>query len=324
MLITKGSSITETVDSIVSTEHFTGEPYDGPPLLIVEGVDDIQVLQKYYYFYNNGSLPFKVVLGSLDEKMGGKKRALDAYSENKTKFNQVFCLIDRDFDFHLGEESDDKNVFYYDYYELENYLFDSEILKLLFGRFFNCTTIDQYNVLVQELQHLATIYVPYSQLAYFRELHFRGKTEILLSEDGINKFSKIVKIKPERIINDDSLEDRGVPTAERIEKFLEKELSEINLTIQRIKDNFSHDSFLLIAGAREINEESEGLDFFRYFISGKFILGSLAILFKTFTSMRYVNNVDRNSIENTLKNEWIPKNSVMFKQLIESIENEIT
>lgn len=61
----------------------------------------------------------------------------------KRKGRKVICLLDRDYDFYLGEKIPDEQVRYYNYFELENYLFEEKIMKFVVRNLYDFSNRDE-------------------------------------------------------------------------------------------------------------------------------------------------------------------------------------
>lgn len=321
MKITKGTSIFETIDSLVAAKLFFNKEDDDYPILMVEGKDDVNVIQRYYYHNRKGKVPFKIVLAEdLNQKNNGKKNALNAYQKYKKHFSKIFCLLDKDYDLLLGEDlsATDSNISYYDYYELENYLFEEPILRLFFDRYFECTDNSDFYALRKELEEAAEIYHPFSKASIFRELFYREMTNEKLDEEEIKHIANATKKSPQSILENNSPVFSNYSLKEKVEKYFEIEFSEVDLSFKDLEK----DTNSLQESAADI-EDVDPLDFFKYNISASYILQSLLIVLRSFKTLQF-NSIGTNlSLEKSLKQEWIPIHSTKFEKKLSEIEKKI-
>lgn len=322
-MIFKGSAIEETIDSLISASAIFGVK-DETPILIVEGKDDKELLHRYYYFHKNGEIPFRVTTGDdFGYAVSGKRNAFESYSQAQDYFENVFVLIDRDYDYYLGENnSQDTNVFYYDYYELENYLFDDTILKIFLDRYFNCIETELFEQIKKELNKHKEVYYPYTKISFFREMLYRGRVNISLTNEQIAHIVSVVSRKPVSVFNDESQMYGGLDIKEKTHKYFLSELKKVNLSYEEVLSSME-----LGESAADIfkddYENEDPLFFYKYLISGKLILNSLHKLIESFDNLGLKGKESTRELEGIIKSEWIPLYSEDFKKIIYRIENRM-
>ncbi len=282
-------------------------------ILLVEGIDDIHVINSYYYYKNKDEMPFRVVRAEeLNEKVSGKKNALKAFENYKDEFSNLVCLLDRDFDFFLGESINNERIFYYDYYELENYLFDETVLKLLAARYFNCRNNITFGKVLSELMDNAIIFLPYMKLGLFREVCYRNP---LIDKEKIEKVVEIASTNPVKILERKKEEFSNLNPIEKIKKFITDELGKVNISLEEIERLVTQEE---ITSTSDVLKD---LEFFKYGIGTKLILGALQLLMKeNFITVQFNKAGNVLSLEKSLKDEWIPHISQDFERLMNLIE----
>lgn len=281
-------------------------------ILIVEGSDDIQVIKKYY-FYQDKPLPFRVVKPEeVNERISGKKTALKFYDEYNEVMPNIHCLLDRDFDFVLGLNREDSRIFYYDYYELESYLFEDKLLKILISRFYDTDEVS-YRKVLSKFNEIAKLFEHFSHLCLSREIYFHEGNETvgraIASAAKSNLFS---------VLEDSSQEYKGLNHIDKVKKYLNKELSIVNMELKDIHDLLEDEAI----ASTSLTTQERVFDFFRNFISSKYVIKSLIYLLKNYVQDPPFNNAGAtNSLERDLKNEWIPTHSLLFRELMTQIES---
>lgn len=322
-MIIEGSAIEETIDSLISASMIFGVKEE-TPILIVEGKNDKELLQRYYYFHKDGEIPFKVVTGEdFGHKVNGKRNALESYSQAKEYFEKVFVLIDRDYDYYLGEYNfEDNNIFYYDYFELENYLFDDTILKIFLDKFFNCMETELYERIKIELNKNKEVYYPYAKIGFFREMLYRERVNINLSTDQVERIVNTVARNPNSIFQDLSEVYGELGMKEKIRRYFFNEFEKVDLSYEEVISSIEIDENA--AGILEVDPENEDqLFFYKYLISGKLILNSLQTLIENFEGFGLKANSSSRRLDLLITTEWIPLYSEDFKGIINRIENQI-
>ncbi|MBZ2154956.1 hypothetical protein K1J10_09990, partial [Streptococcus australis] len=123
-----GSAIPEIIEIDDIAEDFFDFPKP-EKVLIVEGITDKEVLDNYLYL-KRIKVDFSIRSANMIEgnSYSGKDWALQYYDRNKSN-QEIKVLLDRDYDYICSSQREDEGIFYYDYYELENYFFEDKILK---------------------------------------------------------------------------------------------------------------------------------------------------------------------------------------------------
>ena len=321
MEIKEGSSVTETIDSLLAADTNFGYIEDDAPIILVEGKDDKELIDRYYYHRNGESNPFRVAVGEdFDEKVNGKKMALRSFHKIKNKYSRVFMLVDRDFDFFVGENlsSTDSDIFYYDYYELENYLFEDAILKLYFDRYFDCVDEAQFEKLKRELKKVICILEPFSQLSFIRELIYRDRLNIELEEEHKIHIASIAAKNPSGVLQNKSNSYIGLRSKEKVEKYIDFELDKIGLNLDCLIDSMSGEEV-----ASDLANYEDPVYFFKFLISGKSIINSLNIIIEHIDEITVIPKRSNGVLAETVKKEWIPLYSESYSNLLNKIQSRI-
>lgn len=321
-MIKKGSSVIETIDSLLAAEENFGFVDDDYPIMLVEGKDDKILIDRYYYHKNDSKNPFRVAVGlDFGEKVNGKKMAIKSYEEIKKFYSKVFVLIDRDFDYYLGENLSEKdpNIYYYDYYELENYLFEDSILKLYFDRYFECINDHEFEGLKLEFKKMVCLFDPFSTLSFIRELIYREKIENVYSQFQIETIASVASKNPSGVLQNTSAIYSGLSAKEKVDAYINAELGKVDLTYDYLIDRISNNEV-----ASDIAEDEEdSVYFYKYLISGKLIVNSLNIIIEHFEEIRTKPKRSQVVLTETLKKEWIPLYSEKYSRLINLIQSNI-
>ncbi|QPQ35565.1 DUF4435 domain-containing protein [Lysinibacillus sp. JNUCC-52] len=317
MNISNGEMHEELLEAVLA-EDFFGYSENNNDILLVEGSDDIQVIKKFYYHRRNGDIPFRVVKAEdLNEILSGKKNALKAYEKYKDEKSNLICLFDRDLDFFLNENCKDDRIHYYDFYELENYLFDESILKLFFDRYYDCDEIELFEKMLDEFNNISDLLFHYPKLSLIRELNFKYN---FLNEEELDKIVKLSKTKPIQIFNNQAEKYRNLDLLQKFDLFISEELNKVNTSLVEIEQRILPDN---VAATISEYTSMEKMFFFKYCISAKFILSSLHFLMQNCIKVgTIINSGNSSSLERTLKKEWIPCRSDHFHTLMLQIENK--
>ncbi|KAA0760408.1 hypothetical protein DT250_24910 [Bacillus sp. AR2-1] len=324
MSIKRGSALTEDARAIITETLFTRKRLDDEKLLLLEGPDDIKVINNYYlYNETHEKKRFKLIKANDEEVTGstttaGKQNALKLFRRLRQKDRNVICLLDRDYDFYLKENESDPRIKYYDYFELENYLFDESLLKIILKNVCDYSDAESYQKMIKLLHDIELACKPYVLLCFLREVHYRNR---VLTEDQLSKVLDIIDKSPSSMMQMKNLNTDN--KIERISKYIEMELKKVGLSteiVQKIIDenNYKSSDFMDI---------SEPMDLFKFAIKGKLISNSLThfsnyILEKDedLKSMKSTGNLS--GILSRLKIEWIPNLSKDFIRLVQMVENE--
>lgn len=267
-----GSGIPVTIENDVNAEEYFD--FSRPQkILIVEGDTDRRVLENYFIF-NKITVDFEIKTPKMEESISGKKIALEYYSNNKD-IQDIRLLIDRDYDFICSSNCFDSHIFYYDYYELENYIFEECVMRfvLISHKVKKGEIEDIIDFLTSSRLDLLDPLFACSILRIFRELHKNHKTTFQLSTETIQKYAYFVKhlnitgclIGKDPKIAGDTFKDR-------IEKYLKHELKLIDRDLyDKINNQFE---------SLAINYPNSLFEFFRYFFKGKDCIKFFPILLK--------------------------------------------
>ncbi|MCK1158607.1 DUF4435 domain-containing protein [Streptococcus uberis] len=243
-------------------------------LLIVEGDTDISVIENFLEInkiYDN-----KIEIrtsGTLDDNgISGKRKAFEYYKANKEHQN-IRLLLDKDYDFILERNVRDSNIFYYDYYELENYLFDKEVLKRVLIA--NKLQKDQIKKIKQyfEGEQNLDLFTKCYKLRLFREFHKDKKTITVLDESTIRRYSNFVsQIKLQMCISGENSIYDGESFGQRLEKCI---VDEINSIKDGLIEEIESEEIL-----QDISHPKNLLDFFQNFYKGKDLIKILGTILK--------------------------------------------
>ena len=256
-----GSGIPDTIENDVNAEEYFD--FSRPQkILIVEGNTDKQALENYFSI-NKINFDFEIKTSEIEESKSGKKIALEYYSNNK-ETQDIRLLIDRDYDFLCSSNCSDSHIFYYDYYELENYIFEENVIRfVLISHKVRPDKVEEIvNFLTSNSSDLLDPLITCSKLRIIRELHKNHKTTFELPTEEIQKYAYFVKHldiigcligKNPKIVGD-TFQDR-------IEKYLKQELKSIDRNLyDKIRNQFE---------SLEINYPNSFFEFFRYYFKGK-------------------------------------------------------
>lgn len=273
VFIEEGSSIPETIETDEFAYDYFGFPKP-PKILIVEGHSDKECIERFYYNQNR-KLKFEIrTASSLDEsRIDGKKNALAYYHDNKLD-QEIRVLLDRDYDFILDLNENEENIYYYDYYELENYLFDEEVLEE-----YIVNSIREFSP--EEIRTtLKTIKTTNSDLNFslfykvvvIREIYYNKLHNFNFDETTIISFAQMIKnISFSAILKGQHPLCEGDTIEDRINSFFEKALAKID-----------DDLFDKVNGFWEESEYSlpeNFIQFCQYYFKGKILLKSLDCIF---------------------------------------------
>ncbi|MHA4218130.1 hypothetical protein [Bacillus cereus] len=324
MSIRRGSALKEHAKAVITESLFAKKDFENDKFLLLEGSDDIDVI-KHYYMYKGIEVKRVFRLIKADEegiegsnKVAGKQNALNFFGKLKEKNRNVICLLDRDYDFYLDEVNSDPKIKYYDYYELENYLFEDTLLMIILKNVCNYPDIESYEKMVTLLHNIEKECKPYILLCFLREVNYRKN---ILTEEQLNKVLEIIDKKPASMMQ---MKHLGIENAlERITGYIEIELGKVGLNIELVEKIINENDY----ESSQLMDVSEPLYLFRYAIKGKTISNSIPYFFKYILE----NNPDLNEFKSKgnlsnllsrLKIEWIPNSSQDFTKLLEEIERE--
>ena len=227
-------------------------------------------------------------------------------------------MLDRDFDFHLNEVHPDSRVKYYNYYELENYLFEDSLLKIVLKNVCNYSDMNHYYEMIRLLHEIEKACKPYVLLCFLREVHYRKD---ILTEDQLAKVLEIIKKNPSSMMQ---MRNLGIANElERIPGYIESELNKVGLSIEIVLELIDDNDY----ESSSIMGVTEPLDLFKFAITGKLVSNSLSYFFKyILTNSSELNQIkskgNLSSIITRLKLEWIPTLSQDLSELLKEIETE--
>lgn len=260
-----GSAIPETVEN----DEVASLYFDFPKpekILIVEGSTDKDVLENYLYL-KNINVDFSIRSAKMldEDSCSGKDGALRYYDINKNS-QEIIVLLDRDYDFICSSQREDERILYYDYYELENYFFEDNILKSVL--IYNNISIDKVEKIMSFFSSKNTKFLlpllECSKLRIFRKLHKDNATSFQLDENEIKQFADFIKsidIRACFLMRNPNL--IGNSFSECLNFYLDKKLTTINSSLyKQIQDFFN-------SYPHEITYPETLIEFFRYFFKGK-------------------------------------------------------
>ena len=319
MPIKKGSHLLEHADAVYMEDKFSKELMEDF-LLLLEGSDDILVIKKIYELKSE-PMKFRLLKANdenIEEKTiaAGKKNALNVYDDLKSKGRNIACLLDRDYDFHLNEQRNDKYIKYYDYYELENYIFEEKILRLLIGNIYSYSNDDEFFGFLNYFKKIEEACKPYMLLCYFREVNFR---ENILEEDKMNKLLKIIDKKPTSMMQMQNIEEED--KLNKIKSYIDENLKCIDLSIEKIQN-------LIVECGYDYNRimnDNDVMFGFKFNVKGKMILNCLDVfanyIFEICPELRNKKSKgDLSNLGTRLKLEWIPTSCNSLSRLLVDIE----
>ncbi|MEJ8303521.1 DUF4435 domain-containing protein [Saccharibacillus sacchari] len=318
MNIKKGSSFNENARAIINERYFMKKA-PKHKMLLVEGIEDINVIRDFY-IHKNQKLIFKLVLANdpnLEEPLNfaGKKNSIVQHENLRTQGHNVVSLLDRDYDFFLNEDITDPKIIYYDYFELENYLFESSIFKVVVKNIFNYEDQETYDMFLVSLSKVEYALYPYILLCLLREVNYRKS---ILDSDKLENVLNIIKKKPASMMQMSNLAAND--PLDRILEYIQKELGRVELSIEKVEsilqEHCPNFSFF---------DSKNSLDIFKYYIKGKTICSSLPLMLKNeaeknsdLKNGNVIGNLD--NLISRLRLEWIPTISKEFEYLLQKIE----
>jgi hypothetical protein len=324
MSIKRGSALKESAKAIITETKFIKKEITNDKLLLLEGPDDIEVISNYYLYRGREvKKAFRLVKANEEEIEGantvaGKQNAIKLFEKLRQKNRNVICLLDRDYDFYLNETHPDPRVKYYDYYELENYLFEDSLFRVILKNVCNYNDFKYYEELILLLKDIEDACKPYILLCFLREVNYRTS---VLTEEQLSKVLKIINTKPSSMME---MKNLGIDNElDRISCFIETELSKVGLSIVLVQKIIDDNNYV----SSNLMNVSEPLHLFRYAIKGKMISNSLSFFFKYILEHNpYLSELkskgDLSRILSRLKIEWIPVLSQDFTELLKRIEDD--
>lgn len=264
--IKNGSSIDISYDIDKISEEFFGVKMPSK-ILIVEGDSDKIAIERLYYI-NSRKLNFEIRLPSRynDSNMNGKRKALEVFENEKSDEIELKFLLDRDYDFILKNEVIDRNIFYYDYFELENYLFDDFIFRRYVDKVLEDFNPDHINLIHSNLKkaEITAAFTTVYKMTLFREIDYHEEHKIE-SLTNPHQYAKILKeIKFAGIIDGLNPQAEGEDIESRFCNYLKYHISEINPTL--------YDDIKLFFDNKNYEIPTDFIEFCKYYYKGKNIM----------------------------------------------------
>ncbi|WP_445449162.1 hypothetical protein [Enterococcus lactis] len=306
-----GSSIPETIEIDELAHDYFGFPKP-QKILIVEGISDKECIERFYY-HQKKKPKFEIRTASLlDEKrVDGKKNALAYYHENKSD-QEIRVLLDRDYDFILDLYEKEENIYYYDYYELENYLFDEEVLEEYIVNTIQDFSPEEVRESLDKIKdtNIEMSFSLFYKIVVIREIYYNKIYNFDFDESIIESFAKMIKkLSFSAILNGNHPFCEGTTTIEdRIENFFKKSLLEIDDSLYNKIMNFWEDC--------EYSSPENFIQFCQHYFKGKALLKSIDSIFNSInvSCLKFTGNI----IDLLLKN--IIFKSTRYRSKILSIE----
>lgn len=323
MQIKRGSNIFEDANAVYMESSF-GAPCEEDFLLLLEGSEDISVINKLYEIQSR-ELSFRLIKANDDfiednKSIAGKRNALDIYDDFKSKGRNIICLLDRDYDFFLGEQRTEEFIKYYDYYELENYIFDEKILKLLINNIYAYSSEEDFFEFLSYFKFIEEACESYILLCYFREINYRKN---ILDEQQLAKLLAILRLKPMSMMQMNHICSSN--KLDKIKIYIENELQNVNLSLEKIKELILENGY----NYEQILNKEDNLFYFKYNIKGKTVLSCLETfanyLFEAYPQLKCKKSEgDLSNLSVRLKKEWIPTSCNSLNRLLLEIEELFT
>lgn len=304
-VIRKGSSITIPAGIDEIAKKYLGIEPKTTRYLIVEGKTDVDAIKRYFYI-NDIERNFEIRTGSVEEK-NGKKIAIEYFKANKDNPEmKVMCLLDRDYDFILKKEEQETNILYYDYFELESYLFDEDIIKTIVCTLFKEIEPDLVTDKVNKYKQYDVekdFYLLYL-IDLYRELNFHNLSDSEISNP--EKYAELCKRIPfSGIISGKHPHTKGQKSfSERLESYLFMELEDLEVDlfdkIKRTTSKLGHD------------RPTTFFDFCTSFYKAKKIINNFPMIFGVVLDMKVKLDFD---IYNLFFNTWLPRSKKFIDKM---------
>jgi len=286
-------------------------------ILLVEGEDDEDVLNRYRFYNKNTDEDDDFEIGISE----GKRNVLNHKDILAKHDHYVACLLDYDYSPLLNEVSSDSRVYHYPYFELENLIMSDEILKKLLNYYVNCTNLHEYNDFISALSNFENYFNHQIKIKLFIDVNHRKKA-IELSDSQRHQLKTLANFKVTSILRNNSEKYKDMTPQEKLESFYSEKLSEIELSIHEIEEvicllcdpifNFSIHPY-----KNEFNHK------FKYFVDGKLLVNEINEIIKLIHSgdsaisslalkPKSINNVSEN-----LMNDWIPTSQIYTNKILE-------
>jgi hypothetical protein len=321
MNIKRGSALKESAKAVITETRFTKKDLSMDKLLLLEGPNDIEVIRNFYLFNDREvTKVFRLINANEEntEEVAGKRNAINYFNKLRQENRNVICLLDRDYDFYLNDTISNPRIKYYDYFELENYLFEDSLFRIVLKNVCDYHDINYYEEMKLLLHGFEESCKPYILLCFLREVNYRKK---ILTEEQLNKVLYIISKQPFNIMEMKHLNIDNI--LDKIPGYVDTELKKVGLNLELVQNMIDENGF----DSCSIMDITEPLYLFRFTIKGKTICNSLPYFFKYILEQNpHLNEIkskgNLTSILARLKIEWIPSLSPNFKKLITMIEHE--
>ncbi|MGE6556207.1 hypothetical protein [Exiguobacterium artemiae] len=310
--------IQENIDAVINETLFDpSRLLDN--LLVVEGKDDITVFSNYFS-NNDNDLSIRVISANSESEtqgVDGKYNAITKYKELKSQKRKVVCVLDRDWDLFINNSERDKYIHYYDFYEIENYLFEDVVFSKYLLHVLDYDDQITLDDIMQSIHDYEKAALPLFKLRILKEYHTKNN---IFNESEWHSIKNITDYSQESIMNrkDDYL--KSYSKFDKIQIFLENQLGEMGWNFKLVDQELKkHNLFL------DYFNKSEPLYAFKYFVKGKegpnnmkFILANLV---KSLHNCKFFLHSNQAALR-TLFLEWLPHHSEKFKLLVTNITND--
>lgn len=317
------TGLVERPEAILSELRFSKEKKQDR-LLLVEGSTDVKVIKKYLIEKRP-----EVSIRVLESKeytesdsddlentsaVSGKNNALNLFNKLNAQGRNVKCLLDRDWDLLTKRLQTDENIFFYDYYELENYLLEENILRKYLNVIIDSElTIEElYDLVFFELNSIQ------NTAKCLLKVHFLKELDVIhdfLSSDIKESVFEISKTKLAPILSRPDIPG---------ENYLEKISYCTSDALNRLSCSHSDlDNWLDESIGFQFPIFSSPTDAFKYCIKGKdipSIMYSVAqkIVKDNNEQIKFISALN-NHAKHFLYVDWIQNDSVKFSKLISDI-----
>ncbi|WP_214798372.1 DUF4435 domain-containing protein [Exiguobacterium sp. s50] len=310
--------IIEDVDAILNETLFDAKRREDN-FLVVEGKDDITVLENYFSLHNS-NLYIRVISANseVDDEndVAGKRNALTKYSQLKEENRKAICLLDRDWDFLIDNREEDQHVYYYDFFELENYLFEDSVFKKYLTHVFEVYEDFEIGEVFREVLEYEKAAISLYKAKLIKEHHTKTNS---LTDVEWELFKSLGKLNHDAIMNRNYGNLKNLHPFDKINAFITDKLNEIDWDYEKLDLKLCEHNIYL-----DYFDSQEALYAFKYFVKGKdgprnmgYILSKLS---QKNSKCRFISSSNQASLR-TLFLEWIPHYSLNFRQLVVSILN---
>lgn len=302
----------ETIDAL---QHFTKEgkeEFNNGKHILVEGDSDVDTLN--IFLEDKKITDVKVIVPRDLDGNGtdGKNEVLKKFNQYKDKMENLVCLIDRDLDPILGRDYElNSRIYEYDYYELENYLFEDRVLDTCLRTFYS-KSLSEVDNLDGKINLMESFFNPIATFAIIRELDYRAIKENIISCE--NEKKKVLTFAQLSYLNKDYNLEKAKSTSE-VFKILH-ELIDNNFK----EFNKSYNDYVTVVAEflEEIEVENNNLYMLRYLTKGKHVAKCLHKFIEILFELKIIYGSKQN-ITNQLLEIWIPKISIQYNNLIDKI-----